>query len=305
MPKAQLEGVVLFVLGAAVLVACTSGPGSSSANNADGLTAGPATVGAPDLRLMCAVGPDVGERPPGVTVDGVGEGYVNDPMSIPCCFENGKRIDCPDPVPPGSWCTDTRRDRDSCGGCGIVCGATDICTNGACTKFCEAGLFACGTSHGSRDPEYHARNRPYCADLNNDRNNCGSCGVACADGFDCVGGGCVKPPTQCNHNGRCERSQGENANSCPDDCACGPEVACDTVKAGTSGYYGAEYCRLMTQVNAAPGAARYEWYTQADVYPYCDNAAADRCVQIAKCGGRTFTCNSVPDGWTETPSGCN
>ncbi|MFO0588684.1 MAG: hypothetical protein U0441_14135 [Polyangiaceae bacterium] len=59
-------------------------------------------------------------------------------------------------------CTSTANDPQNCGGCGVVCGANEVCSGSQCV--CAAGYTDCNGS---------------CKNLLTDRYNCGSCGHAC------------------------------------------------------------------------------------------------------------------------------
>jgi hypothetical protein len=74
-------------------------------------------------------------------------------------------------------CTTLSADPRHCGGCGIACAATELCSAGACVDTCAlAGQTRCGES---------------CVDLSTTAAHCGACGVACTAGEVCRGGGCV------------------------------------------------------------------------------------------------------------------
>lgn len=63
-----------------------------------------------------------------------------------------------------------------CGACGVVCGAPEVCVNGACG--CPAGGGVCDG---------------VCVELASDEQNCGSCGEACSGDSTCVDGACTCP----------------------------------------------------------------------------------------------------------------
>ena len=89
-------------------------------------------------------------------------------------------------------CTDTRVDRDNCGGCGISCG-TGTCSSGTCT--CAPGRQFCpGVG---------------CVDTTNDPKHCGSCTNACATGKVCVSSACAM--TSDYRSGRKGASKGRNS----------------------------------------------------------------------------------------------
>lgn len=87
----------------------------------------------------------------------------------------------------GGLCATTATDRTNCGGCGVVCGAGQVCSNGACTLSCASDLATC-MSTATTDGGAPQR---YCANTRTDRENCGTCGTACAAGQICVDSMCV------------------------------------------------------------------------------------------------------------------
>lgn len=88
---------------------------------------------------------------------------------------------CNSAVPGCETATDT--DPKNCGGCNIVCGATNTttvaCTSGQCAYTCS-GNFA----HCSKDPSSGCE-----TDLGLDKLNCGACGHSCQGGA-CAAGTC-------------------------------------------------------------------------------------------------------------------
>jgi Stigma-specific protein, Stig1 len=79
-------------------------------------------------------------------------------------------------------CDDTCAALDSdpahCGHCEIACGASEVCTHGACAGACSPGESACGAA---------------CVDLASDPAHCGACGHVCSGGSTCKEGECVCP----------------------------------------------------------------------------------------------------------------
>ena len=80
----------------------------------------------------------------------------------------------------GAYCANFKTDNANCGGCGVICGAGQICSAGACASECVTGQTTC-TVMGST----------YCANLQSDNANCGTCGTACSTSAVCVAGMCV------------------------------------------------------------------------------------------------------------------
>lgn len=77
---------------------------------------------------------------------------------------------------PGVGCRDFQADAASCGGCGVVCAADQVCSGGSCTANCEGGLDACGGD---------------CANLQTSNDHCGGCEQACSGSQTCVEGTCL------------------------------------------------------------------------------------------------------------------
>ena len=75
---------------------------------------------------------------------------------------------CPTPLDAGpdattAYCARTDSDNKNCGGCGVECGAQEVCTNGACASSCIHGQSLCSSDGGAA----------YCAILSSDNANCG------------------------------------------------------------------------------------------------------------------------------------
>lgn len=77
--------------------------------------------------------------------------------------------------PCGTQCVLLGSDASHCGACDVACGATEVCSGGACVARCGDGLTACG-----RD----------CVDTTSSPMNCGGCGIVCPTGI-CVDSQCV------------------------------------------------------------------------------------------------------------------
>ena len=71
-------------------------------------------------------------------------------------------------------CVDTSTSSANCGGCGTACGASQICSGGACK--CPAGQSACGSQ---------------CVNLSDNSLACGACGVVCGTNMVCSAGVCT------------------------------------------------------------------------------------------------------------------
>ncbi len=87
----------------------------------------------------------------------------------------------PDPGAPTTVrCVDLNVDSAHCGGCGLVCGAGNVCSAGKCGSSCVGGTTLCGN---------------VCTNTLFDPANCGMCGNACVVGANtkvgCATGSCI------------------------------------------------------------------------------------------------------------------
>jgi Stigma-specific protein, Stig1 len=89
---------------------------------------------------------------------------------------NTSGISCPAPlIDCNGTCVEVAFDPKHCGGCGMACGANQLCSSGTCSDHCGANLTQCDG---------------LCVDSQHDPGNCGSCGTRCAKDFFCVSGSC-------------------------------------------------------------------------------------------------------------------
>lgn len=129
----------------------------------------------------------------------------------------------------------------SCGSCttDTQCAAGQVCNNGTCIAACSA-TNPCGS--GKQCCAAH------CVDYQNDKNNCGGCGITCGGAQGCCNGTCANLDTPA-HCGACGTTCGVGSGCCNNACvstttlqrcgacnvACGQDQFCD----GTS-------CRNVT-----------------------------------------------------------
>jgi hypothetical protein len=85
----------------------------------------------------------------------------------------------------GLVCASLQTSREHCGACGNACSRDQVCSNGACTFMCTGAATECAGGMGMDGGAGR-----YCAELTNDRMNCGACGNTCIDGYSCMDGRC-------------------------------------------------------------------------------------------------------------------
>ena len=100
-------------------------------------------------------------------------------------------------------CTSYLTDPANCGGCGNVCAADQVCSDGACV--CQPGLTECASE---------------CVDALTDPANCGACGNACSADETCSGGACVCDPglTRCAEGCLSLKTDPANCGACGHAC---------------------------------------------------------------------------------------
>lgn len=160
----------------------------------------------------------------------------------------------------GEGCVDFQTDAQNCGGCGLECGAGEQCQEGLCVcgdtvsaagaaacapgeaccgstptcmpetdPQCQCGTTRCTAGEGCCESEDTEGNPiDACFGLEDNRDHCGACGVACAFGEECRGGRCVceEGLGDCDNDASngCESdfsSNGEHCGGCGAGCAAG------------------------------------------------------------------------------------
>ncbi len=196
---------------------------------------------------------------------------------------------------PNTFCTNTASDSANCGSCGHLCAAGQICNgSGVCTETCaaDAGFSTCQPDGGS----------PYCANLSQDSNNCGSCGTVCPTAQSCSSSACACPvadPVLCGTapNTFCANTNTDSTNCgscghvCPAGQVCNGSGACTESCAGDAGYTacqpdgGAAYCANLTQDTSNCGSC-------GTICPTGESCASSLC----SCPGATpELCGTAPN----------
>jgi hypothetical protein len=120
-----------------------------------------------------------------------------------------------------SLCVDESADPNNCGGCGTVCAAGQLCSNGACATSCQVGLVECngrcvdplsngdycGASAGcGADGGSSGTSCPSGQVCTTGSNGTGFCATTCAGGQVDCGGTCIDPTSDrdnCGATGDC------------------------------------------------------------------------------------------------------
>ncbi len=168
----------------------------------------------------------------------------------------------------------TQTDSGNCGGCGVTCGAGQVCSRGACTTTCAAPLSTCGTAPAQ-----------YCANVSVDPANCGSCGNVCTLAHateGCGGGACTVQ--------RCDAGFGD----CDNVASTGCEANLNT-SAANCGACG-RACALANATSACTSGACTVSACSTG-YLDCDGIAADGCevntrTDLNNCGACGVSCSA-------------
>ena len=153
------------------------------------------------------------------------------------------------PVPWGSCggglcTTNTSRDIDNCGGCGVNCPkqppsrhASSVCTKGKCAIACDELSANCNKDDSDGCEVY----------TGDDPKNCGGCGNVCKDGEICWKGACGCPSGFSTCGGECKNLQADNSScgACDSECVapnandpawqCGPGIQPSSTQWGCTG----------------------------------------------------------------------
>ena len=155
---------------------------------------------------------------------------------------------------------------------------------------CAAGETTCAGTGGAAN---------FCADIQNDRNNCGACGTVCAGNQDCAGGACVActPSVTTDGNAPAKRPAGTSVF-----CVSGPNsttgVICPVVKCGTSTFWAFSYYdnRLAFDVVGYDPAGNIVKQQQASGARYLWKISLDGTAKTSTFWGQDSRTASLP--WT-------
>ncbi len=148
-------------------------------------------------------------------------------------------------------CVDESADPNNCGGCGLVCPAGQLCSNGSCATSCQVGLVQCNgrcvdpTSNG----DFCGATAGCGADAGSPGTVCasgqvcttgamgtGTCAITCASGQVNCGGTCIDPTSDrenCGALGDCVSTTNDTANSAGVSCATGQVCTKNALGKGT------------------------------------------------------------------------
>jgi hypothetical protein len=188
----------------------------------------------------------------------------------------------------GANCRDITNDRANCGGCGMACGAGQVCSGGRCVGACAAEQTRCSAG---------------CTNTAFDPNNCGECGFVCGAGFGCSGGACrplvgvdagacAPPAILCN--GSCIDPRNDNANcgvcarTCGEDRTCAGGVCTQACAPGQTRCGSA--CTLLDSDSMNCGSCGNACpMGQVCFMSQCTNAPPVRYRRATSTAGLTFT----------------
>jgi hypothetical protein len=184
-------------------------------------------------------------------------------------------------------CVELKSDNLNCGTCGAACGTGQVCSNGACTVTCAAGLVNC---------------LGHCIDPSTERAHCGAsgacaggtAGAACADGQLCSAGQCaqtcsdaqaacpVASPTYCADLTRDTNNCGACGATCPSGQQC-------TTAAGSTA------CACPDSTPDACGTGTGSFCTSKQADPQNCGACGTICAagQVCSAGSCVQTCSAA------------
>ncbi|HUB06041.1 MAG TPA: hypothetical protein VMB50_03525, partial [Myxococcales bacterium] len=91
-----------------------------------------------------------------------------------------------------TYCANIGLDPLNCGGCGVVCSATEQCESTGPSRNAPASCQSSGCPSGETfcPPQQNPACGDVCTALDSDPANCGACGHACGTNESCVQGSC-------------------------------------------------------------------------------------------------------------------
>jgi hypothetical protein len=210
--------------------------------------------------IVCATGESL--------CDGVCKPLADDPKNCGACGKTCKAGEvcsagaCAIACPTGQSacngsCVSFDTDSANCGACGKTCQTGEVCSGGTCATSCGAPFTTCTTGGGgdagptvdadpdASDATADGGGTRYCADVKNDRTDCGACGNVCPLGQQCVAGACklecVTGQDACS-DGKCHDLTNDNQNCGACGTACPSGQVCSAGKCGVSCVTGQTLC---------------------------------------------------------------
>ncbi len=199
--------------------------GALAATTIANLTA--SCAGLDDPVVLATPGTDAGAPPPSFTPADAGDAgdaalELLRCIGTECPFPYASCQPHPDSRPPFKCQHDLLTDNQNCGACGNQCpaypefGVLGRCSDGKCEPQCEGQRRDC---NGRPDDGCEV-------EVLFDRDNCGACGNACAEGVRCIDGSCGCPPGKTDCRGACVDTSIDDGNcgACGNFCVPPPDV---------------------------------------------------------------------------------
>lgn len=198
----------------------------------------------------------------------------------------------------GMSCVNTMTDPTNCGGCGTMCTNGQSCVGGKCALACAQPTSLCDASMLDGGAQDGGPMGQYCANLQEDNNNCGACGVQCSGTTPlCKGGKCVFSSCgvkQCDQ-GSDVANQNLTWTVCQADC----NTAWVSMLSANGGMYHAEWiCKQLgyTKIGQISGTYNHVCTTTNQQGTSCSMPGTKMFAGTGACGSDTYgaiLCNTV------------